>query len=252
MLSWQHSFSSGLLNEAKLSFNRTNYRSLTANQASPSISLSPDRPLGDISIGGLPTVGNNLLFPLGTTSNVFEGIDNVSYRRGSQTFSFGADVKRVQINGPFDIFKNGGYSFFGPASPVSVNPPLEAFLLGEPAVYFGVDPTLANSDRGFRQTYLGFYAQDEWKSSARFTRNLGLRWEYCEAPTKAQGRASNIRNIVTDTAPTPGNVIADTPFDLCRPRLGFPRRPLGGEKTVVRGGLGIIRDQLWENLYGNA
>ncbi len=29
MLSWQHSFSSGLLNEAKLSFNRTNYRSLT-------------------------------------------------------------------------------------------------------------------------------------------------------------------------------------------------------------------------------
>ena len=108
---------------------------MTANQASPPISLSPGRPLGDISIGGIPTVGNNLLFPLGTTSNVFEGIDNVSYRRGSsQTFRFGADVKRLQINGPFDLFKNGGYSFFSLASPVSVNPPLEAFLLGEPAV----------------------------------------------------------------------------------------------------------------------
>ena len=251
MLSWQHSFSSGLLNEAKLNFSRTNYRSLTANQASPSISLSPGRPLGDISIGGVPTVGNNLLFPLGTTSNVFEGIENVSYRRGSQTFRFGADVKRLQVNGPFDIFKNGGYSFFGPASPVSVNPPLEAFLLGEPAVYFGVDPALANSDRGFRQTYLGFYAQDDWKLSARFTVNLGLRWEYWEAPTEAHGRASNIRNIVTDTAPTPGSVIADTPLDLWSPRLGFAWQPLGGEKTVVRGGLGIIRDQLWENLYGN-
>src|SRR5258708_26905905 len=178
MLSWQHSFSSGLVNEAKLSFNRTNYRSLTANQASPSISLSSGRPLGDISIGGIPTVGNNLIFPLGTTSNVFEGIDNVSYRRRSQTFTLGADVNRLQRNGPFDLFKNGGYSFFGPASPVSVNPPLEAFLLGEPAVNFGVDPTLADSDRGFRQTDLGFYAQYGWNWSARFTVNLALRWEY--------------------------------------------------------------------------
>lgn len=251
MLSWPHSFSSGLLNEAKLNFNRTSYRSLTANQASPSISLSPGRPLGDISIGGVPTVGNNLIFPLGTTSNVFEGIDNVSYRRGSQNFRFGGDVKRLQINGPVDLFKNGGYSFFGPTSPVSVNPSLEAFLLGEPAVYFGVDPTLANSDRGFRQTYVGFYAQDDWKLSPRFTVNLGLRWEYWEAPTEAHGRASNIRNIVTDTAPTPGSVIANTPLDLWSPRLGFAWQPFGGEKTVVRGGLGIIRDQLWENLYGN-
>src|SRR5260370_10328002 len=130
MLSWQHSFASGLLTEAKLSFNRTNYRSLTASHASPSISISSGRPLGDISIGGIPTVGNNLIVPLGTTSNVFEGIDSVSYRRGSQTFRLGADVKRLQINGPFDLFKNGGYSFFGPASPASVNPPLEAVLLG--------------------------------------------------------------------------------------------------------------------------
>src|SRR5260370_15511449 len=112
-------------------------------------------------MGGVPTLGNTLISPLGTTSNFFEGIDNVSSRRGSQTFRFGADVKRLQINGPFDLFKNGGYSFFGPASPVSVNPPLEAFLLGEPTVYFGVDPTLANSDRGFRQTYLALHAQDD-------------------------------------------------------------------------------------------
>src|SRR5258708_20612089 len=98
MLSWQHSFSSGLVNEAKLSFNRTNYRSLTANQASPSISLSSGRPLGDISIGGIPPVGNNIIFPLGPTSNVFELSDNLSYRRISPTFIFVTSVQRCQTN----------------------------------------------------------------------------------------------------------------------------------------------------------
>jgi hypothetical protein len=80
MLSWQHSFSSGLLNEAKLSSNRTNYRSLTANQVSPSISLSPARPLGDISIGGIPTVGNNLIFPLGILQEILTLLDSEATR----------------------------------------------------------------------------------------------------------------------------------------------------------------------------
>jgi hypothetical protein len=103
----------------------------------------------------------------------------------------------------------------------------------------------------FDRPIWGFYAQDDWKLSPGFTVNLGIRWEYWEAPTEAHGRASNIRNIATDTAPTPGNVIANTPLDLWSPRLGFAWQPFGGEKTVVRGGLGIIRDQLWENLDGN-
>jgi Carboxypeptidase regulatory-like domain/TonB dependent receptor-like, beta-barrel len=251
MLSWQHTFSQRLINDAKFSYNRTNYRSLTANQVSPSISLSPGRPLGDISISGIPTIGNNLIFSLGTTSNVFEGIDNVTYIKGSHTLRFGADVKRLQINGPFDLFKNGGYFFFGPASPTSNNPPLEAFLLGEPTVYFGVDPTLANSNRGFRQTYLGFYLQDDWKVSPRLTINLGVRWEYWQAPSEAHGLEANIRNIATDAAPTPGKIFANAPLDLWSPRIGFAWQPFSNGKTVVRGGFGIIRDQLWENLYGD-
>lgn len=255
MVGWVHTFNSKLLNDAKFDFNRTSYRSTTDNQSPLSISLTPGRPLGDISISGLPTIGNNLIFPVGTTSNVFEGIDNVTFESGSQTIRFGTDMKRLQINGPFDLYKDGGYFFtdlsaFGILAQ-SANPSLEFFLKGLPIEYLGVNPALSNSDRGFRQTYLSYYFQDDWRIFPRFTINLGLRWEYWSDPTEAQGREANIRNVFTDTAPTPGKVFNRMPLDLWSPRFGFAWQPLQTQKTVVRGGFGILRDQLWENLYGD-
>lgn len=253
LLNWQHTFGTNLLNEAKFNFNRTRYEARVANSFPLSISLEANRPLGAIAISGLPAIGNNLIFPLGTTSNTFEGIDNLSWQRGHHSLKFGTDIKRMQINGPFDLFIDGEYVFtdltpFGfPA--VSNNPALEFFLKATPFIYLGTDPAFANSDRGFRQTYTGLYAQDDWRVTPRLTVNLGLRWEYSTIPTEAHGRVANIRNVATDAAPTPGKLWDSVPKNLFSPRFGFAWTPFANQKTVVRGGYGLLRDQIWSNLY---
>ena len=249
MLSWQREFTNSLLNEAIFSFNRTRYIAEVDNSYPFSISLVPDRALGVIAIAGLPALGNNLVYPLGTASNTFEAIDNLSWQHERHSLKFGADVKRLQTNGPFDFGTNGEYSFTGAGATTSNNPPLESFLRGIPTFYVGTDSSLSDSDRGFRQTYVGTYIQDDWRVSPRFTLNLGLRWEYSSIPTEAQNRISNIHDIFTDHAPIAGPLWSSVPKDLFSPRFGFAWTVRQDGKTVVRGGFGIMRDQIWSNLY---
>jgi hypothetical protein len=256
VLALQHLFSVNLFNEAKFAYNRTKYLASTANSYPYSISLLPNRALGPIAIPGLPTLGNNLIYPVGESTNVFEGIDNFSYQRGAHALRFGTNLKRSQMNGPFAFFATGDYIFadmtaYGfPA--VSNNPGLEYFLYGVPIAYVGVDPAASDSYRAYRQSYYAFYTQDNWRVTPRLELNLGLRWEYWSNPTEAQGRLSTIRNLATDTAPTPGPMFASVSPNLWSPRLGFAWQPLKNGRTVVRGGAGIPRDQIWADLYGNS
>ena len=249
MLSWQREITNNLLNEAKFNFNRTRYLAEVDNTYPLSISLVPDRALGVIAIGGLPALGNNLVYPLGSTSNTFEGIDNLSWEHERHSLKFGVDARRIQVNGPFDFGTNGEYSFTGSAASTTSNPTFESFLRGIPAFYIGTDPALADSDRGFRQTCLGVYLQDDWRVTSHLTVNLGLRWEFSSIPTEAQGRISNFHDVFTDPAPTVGPLWSGVPLDLWSPRIGFAWSPSRDAKVVVRGGFGIMRDQIYSNLY---
>jgi hypothetical protein len=255
LLGWQRVVNTNLLNEAKFNFNRTNYQATTDNTYPLSISLEAKRALGAISISGLPLVGNNLIFPTATASNTFEEFDNVFLAKGRHSLKFGGDVKRMQVNGPFDFFVDGEYSFadlsaFGVPTQ-STDPALEFFLEGIPYTYFGVDPNYADSNRGFRQNYLGFYAQDDWRILPQLTLNLGLRWEYSSNPSEAHNKLSNIRDVATDAGPTVGKIWEGVPLNLWSPRIGFAWTPEAGGKTVVRGGFALMRDQIWANLYFN-
>ena len=249
MVSWQREIANNLLNEGMFSFNRTRYIAEVDNSYPLSISLVPGRALGVIAIAGLPALGNNLVYPLGTASNTFEAIDNLSWQHERHSLKFGADVKRLQINGPFDFGTNGEYSFTGAGATAANNPPLESFLRGTPTFYIGTDPSLSDSARGFRQTYVGTYLQDNWRVTRKLMLNLGLRWEYSSIPTEAQNRISNIHDIFTDRTPIVGPLWSSVPKDLFSPRVGFAWTVKEDGKTVVRGGFGIMRDQIWSNLY---
>ena len=135
-----------------------------------------------------------------------------------------------------------------PAS--SNNPALEFFLQGLPLSYVGVNPSNADSDRGYRETFASGFAQDFVRVNSRLTVNVGLRYDFYSNPTEAYGRLSAFPNPATDSAPTVGKLFAGTPLDLLSPQAGFAWNVFGDGKTVVRSGFGIYRDQLPAILFG--
>ncbi len=253
----QKFLSPNVLNLAAFGYNRLGMLAEPVNtHPGLSISLLPNRPLGFFAISGLGNFGNNLIYPLGSYSNTYQFQDNVSWTTDKHALKFGGEYRRIQVNGPFDLFVNGEYVFqdlsaFGVPSS-SNNPAVENFLKGIPFVYVGINPSAANSDRGFRQSGISGYLQDDWRLNRKLTFNLGLRYEFYTNPTEALGKEVNIRNVATDTTTTVGKFMNTTPKDLLTPRAGFAWNLGSDGKTVLRGGVGEFNDQIWANIYGNA
>src|SRR5580698_5357943 len=242
------------INELRFGVNRTTASSLIDNtHPGLSTSLISDRPLGMIDITGMSLIGNTPQFPIGDFSTVYQVQDQVSRTIGRHTLKAGVEFRRLQNNGPLDFAVNGLYSFqdltpFGfPAS--SNNPALEFFLEGLPLSYVGVNPSNANSDRGYRETIASGFVQDFVRVNSRLTVNVGLRYDFYSNPTEAFGRESAFPNPATDSAPIVGKLFAGTPLDLLSPQAGFAWNVFGDGKTVVRSGFGIYRDQLPAIVY---
>jgi Carboxypeptidase regulatory-like domain/TonB dependent receptor len=248
-------FGSGWINELRFGVNRTTASSLIDNtHPGLSISLIPDRPFGMIDIAGISLIGNTPQFPIGDFSTVYQVQDQVSHTTGRHTLKAGVELRRLQNNGPLDFAVNGLYSFedltpFG-LQASSNNPALEFFLQGLPLSYVGVNPSNADSDRGYRETIASGFVQDFIRVNSRFTVNVGLRYDFYSNPTEAFGRLSAFPNPATDSAPSVGRLFAGTPLDLFSPQAGFAWNVFGDGKTVVRSGFGIYRDQFPAFMFG--
>src|SRR5580704_17878456 len=246
---------SGWISELRFGVNRTTASSLIDNtHPGLSISLVPGQPFGMIDVTGISLIGNTPQFPIGDFSTVYQIQDQVSRATGRHTLKFGVDFRRLQYNGPLDFAVNGLYSFqdltpFGlPAS--SNNPALEFFLEGLPLSYVGVNPSNADSDRGYRESIASGFAQDFVRVNSRLTVNVGLRYDFYSNPTEVSGRESAFPNPATDSAPVVGKLFAGTPLDLLSPQAGLAWNVFGDGKTVVRSGFGIYRDQLPALVFG--
>jgi hypothetical protein len=241
-----------LMNLLAFGFNRTGYIAQPDDTYPQlSISLSPNRPVGVLSVAGMGAVGNNLVYPVGGFSNTFQLQDNLSWIVGKHAFKFGGEYRRIQMNGPFDLYVNGEYVFaaFGPN--VSNNPALEDFLESKPLVYLGTQPSLSDSDRGLRQNWLSGYVQDDWRVTPRLTLNIGTRYEFYSNPTESEGKVANLVDVTADASATIGKFMKTTPKDLFAPRVGLAWNLTSDGKTVLRSGAGIFYDQIYGNLYGN-
>jgi hypothetical protein len=243
------------INELRFGVNRTTASSSIDNtHPGLSISLVPDQPFGMIDIAGMSLLGNFPAYPLGDFSTVYQVQDQLSRTIGRHTLKFGVELRRVQNNGTLNFAVNGLYSFqdltpFG-LKASSNNPALEFFLQGLPVSYVGVNPSNADSARGYRETIASGFAQDFVRVNSSLTVNVGLRYDFYSNPTEEFGRLSTFRNPATDSAPTVGKLFAGTPLDLVSPQAGLAWNVFGDGKTVVRSGFGIYRDQLPAFLFG--
>ncbi|MBI4443453.1 MAG: TonB-dependent receptor [Acidobacteria bacterium] len=231
-----------VVNAARFSLVRTRHAAFNGSELS-ALQFLPGRQLGHIVAGTLSTPGPTVLSPFQFIVNTFTWTDDVSFTKGGHTIKFGGEVQRLQNNYFLDFFSGGRYSFNS----------LQDLLQNRPFSFIGAAPDKLDTRRGWRQTLLGFYFQDNYRVIPRLTLNLGLRYEFSTNPVEVNGKLSHLKDPIKDTAFSPvKHVFAENPATrIFGPRFGFAWDVTGDRKTSVRGGFGIFHNIILPRLYAH-
>ena len=169
--------------------------------------------------------------------------ESLSYTAGSHTLKFGFDFSKMDPNLNSGPNNNGMFRWASIADFVQDNP-LQQLSTSLP----GNIP-----ERTFRQNLFGFYFNDDWKMTPKFTWNLGLRYEPYTGPSEKWGRVSVVKDWLTATHYDVGGQMFQSPGNkYFAPRVGFAWDPQGNGKTAIRGGFGVFYVPLSTYVYSRA
>jgi hypothetical protein len=182
----------------------------------------------------------------------YQILDGLTYSRGQHNWKFGFEYRHNSTTDRFLLRPSGDFFFAVQGTGLQENPSsgngFATMLLG-----FATQAQMQNSPNfQFNNKSFGVYAQDDWKVSQTLTLNIGLRYDV-ETPRISPESMSNSFNphIINPVAGVPGvvrfagvdgepNNVSNTQFGDIAPRFGFAWRPLGADRTVVRGGFGMF------------
>ncbi|MGH9486223.1 MAG: carboxypeptidase regulatory-like domain-containing protein [Terriglobales bacterium] len=257
-LSYTHTFSVNLSNEAHFGVQRDNRLQDTPgtnlpNAAALGIGITPDLPIGPPVFQfdtGL-TTGFSIQGPSALIGTTWEYSDALTWVHGNNTWGMGGGFSAYQQNMAFDFLGNGDFYYQGTSA--STGNSYADFLLGIPN-FFEEGPN-APSDVRQKTSYL--YLQDDWRTTPDLTLSLGLRYSYSSPKSDTQGREfgliPGLQSTVFPNAPLgllfPGDQGEPTGSnfpdkDNFAPRLGFAENLGGHGTTIVRGGAGVFYDVL--------
>lgn len=230
-----HIFSSSLVNEARLGFNRIAI-AFTPNTPEDPLAfginngVSYNNALPQITVQGLGgsqglNFGGPSGFPQGRfdTTGVFS--DTLSWTRGKHTIKTGGEFRRF-IGDSYT--QTPGILVFS-----SVN----TFVNGQ-ATSFSVTPTQVTS-RIFENAAGGFIS-DNYKITQRFQAEIGFRFEWNGTPREGGGR------LVNFDANTGALIRVGEAYNQnynYEPRVGFIYDLRGTGRTILRGAYGIQADE---------
>ena len=209
----------------------------------PSLWFFPDQPqFGQITFrsGGLDSLGSTLGLPQRWVHETWTGSNDVTVSRGRQTLKMGFLVDRIRENS-LKLRNLGGQYFFDD---------LGAFLRNTSSelVY---QPAQTDQIRGWRQTLVAGYFQDDIQVRPNLTLNLGLRYEFATVPTEVNGKLANYPDPLTNIASAPH--IGDPWFEGSTrdfaPRVGLAWDPFSNGKTSLRAGGGLYYDHIVGSPY---
>jgi len=232
-----HTFSPRLVNSFRFGINRVvattglTFASGNPLAADSSFGTVPGRNAAGIMVpgltafvGGLGAIGS---YHFHWTS--IQAYDDISLTRGSHTLKFGGGMERIRDNILATSDPNGVFSFNS----------LSDFLTNHPFFLSAGIPSTV-SERGFRQTIVGAYLQDDWHWRPNVTINLGLRYEMATVPTEVQGKLTVLRQL-TDAAPHLGDpLFSNSTTRNFEPRVGISWDPFRDGKSTLSGGFGIF------------
>jgi hypothetical protein len=291
---YNYTISPNIINELRGGFSGNHTATsfgITAAQAASELGLTnlpggipPGDAVPNFKITGFQSSG-------GSTSSISKNgtkqlLDTLTWTKGKHTLKFGADYRYLTglYTNVFLSSRLGSYTFNGSVMKqllgTSAATPFASFLLGYPDST-QISSVIQPNTEAYASHY-GFFTQDDWKVSQRFTLNYGLRYEYHPMfrdhlnnlanflpnyTSTVNGQTVNgavvIPNQSVQAIVNPGftESIAPTPLLTAAqagipeslrysqktdfaPRIGFAWRPFGDDKTVIRGGYGRFIEAL--------
>jgi hypothetical protein len=223
-LSETHTFSSNVLNEARLSLVKRDLLFPENDATSPTATIS-----------GLFQIGGDSNFPQGRVSDSWQFSDTLTWLKGKHSMKFGVDIRYNKLDN-IAAFNSKGVFTFNSLQDYMNN---SAFLFQQ---------ALQTASFTAKQWQTFYFVQDDFHVRPDLTLNLGLRYEVSTVPLGFFG-ATDPQSLA---ALVPPPVKKDT--NNWAPRVGFAWSPrsdsslLGNGKTVIRGGWAIGYDVLFYNL----
>jgi hypothetical protein len=226
----------------------------------PSSLLGPNNTGGSSTLGAYGFAGAVL-----TLEEKTNFVTSLTWVKSNHTYKFGGEARIEGYPNTNFINTNGSFAFSaaetglpylnatGPAGTGgTIGLPYASFLLGLVDNFNVAEPAVAKLGKHS----LGFYFQDTWKVTRKFTLDYGLRWDYATYQKEQYGRFADfsptVPNLqdggrlggVTYGATCNCELSHNYPYGF-GPRLGFAYQL--NSKTVVRGGAAIIVDGTADN-----
>lgn len=255
LVSWTHNFTSHMVNEARVSFNRLNveFGGNSIGNTEPTAS-QVDQALANVTIQapGFLGFGPATNLPQGRIVNTWQAQDNWNYVLGKHQLKAGVNWTYQRSPNVFLPNINGAFRF-------------SSFTSFANDVPNRVRVAQGPSSLDFREYDTFFYFGDDWKVSQSLTLNLGLTYSYFGQPANLFNDITTKRETNPATAfwnpALPLSIRAygktDTYNTAFGPSVGFAYSPqwggwlTGNGKTVVRGGYRLAYDPAFYNIYLN-
>lgn len=235
-LSESHVFSSRVVNDFRVGFNRIHITFDPANKLDPSSfgindGLSGPTGIPEVFISSINLdFGGQRDFPQGRGDLTSVLSDTVSWQHGRHSLKFGGEARQVNDN-----------NFRSDQTRVTFNTVTD-FINGNVGAWVN-DGSLGNH---LIQRALGFFAMDSFKLKPNFTLELGLRYEWNMTPFETKNKLSEFvpataQLIQVGTSALP--LMYDQNDANFEPRLGFAWDLWKDGKTILRAGYGWAVDQ---------
>ena len=231
-----HVFSTNLVNEVRLGFNRLNVPIRQKTEVNPADfginnGIKDSIGLPQITIGGIGlSFGGPVTVPQDRANTTVVFSDTASYLHGHHSLKFGGELRRFYSN--LSAVHPGLFTFASPADFVKGNANSFSIVQGKRSSSIDV-------------TALGFFVQDNLRWKTNLVLELGLRYDRNGVP------AERFNRFVVFDPTTSSLVRVGSGIDQIyrgnngnlQPRVGFAWDPFNTGKTSVRAAYAVLLDQ---------